>query len=260
MDYKRVNEFKDFFRLFKNWYARIFEFFELYPNSLVQYRMRNGLVYFVRQKTSDVSSIIEPLGSKGYLKFFNISPKDTVIDIGANIGGFSIYAADAATKGIVYAFEPVENNFIMLQKNIQANNIKNIKTFRKGVLGKEKKTRIFLAKRNSNHSIFKKEKNSGSILASFTSLPKIFSENRIGRCDFLKIDCEGAEYDILMTCPEDTLKKIAKIAVEVHEPKGVKNRFKLKSFLEKNGFKTILEEEKERLGKTGRGIIYAQRS
>ena len=48
------------------------------------------------------------------------------------------------------------------------------------------------------------------------SLLDIFSENNIQECNFLKLDCEGAEYDIINSLPSDFLNKIKKSVIEYH--------------------------------------------
>lgn len=55
-----------------------------------------------------------------------IAESDIVLDIGANKGFFSIYAAMHASKGRVYAFEPAPQIFAMLRENIRLNNLENI--------------------------------------------------------------------------------------------------------------------------------------
>lgn len=254
----RIHELGDIIELFENWYARILEFFELYPSKLIQYRTRKGQVYYVRQKTSDTCSIIHTLGSRGYFKRFGIKEGDTVIDIGANIGAFSIQAGTTATKGIVYAFEPVEKNFVLLKKNIEANNLKNVKAFQAAVLDKDGKAKIFLAKTNGSHSIYPGNKKSKDFAkVDSTTLKKILSENRIKKCDFLKIDCEGAEYKILFGSSPNTLKKVKKIAMEFHCLDPENSPAKLRHYLEKNGFQTIVAGE---IAEKNIGMLYATRT
>ena len=69
------------------------------------------------------------------------------------------------------------------------------------------------------------------------NLQEIFKKNKLKKIDFLKMDCEGSEYEILYGLPKRYLKKIGKISFEYHNlDKSNKNFFKLKEFLEKNGF------------------------
>jgi len=71
---------------------------------------------------------------------------------------------------------------------------------------------------NGCHSIFYRGQNKKNALTvKTTTLKEIFSKNKINKCNFLKLDCEGAEYKILMGSDKNTLDKIDKIAGELHE-------------------------------------------
>ena len=56
---------------------------------------------------------------------------------------------------------------------------------------------------------------------------KIFEENKISSCKLLKLDCEGAEYDIIDSLPAEYLDKIQNMAIEYHfadtKPELIKN-------------------------------------
>jgi len=67
--------------------------------------------------------------------FLPIEKNDTVVDIGANIGVFAVYAA-SRTQNTVYAFEPYLRNFEALQQNIRANRLNNVKPYRLAVSDK----------------------------------------------------------------------------------------------------------------------------
>ena len=54
------------------------------------------------------------------------------------------------------------------------------------------------------------------VIVKSKSLLDIFSENNIQECNFLKLDCEGAEYDIINSLPSDFLNKIKKSVIEYH--------------------------------------------
>ena len=65
----------------------------------------------------------------------------------------------------------------------------------------------------------------------------MFEKNKIEKVDLLKLDCEGAEYDILYSLPKEKFKKINRIALEAHKREGkTNNALSLKAFLEENGF------------------------
>ena len=63
-----------------------------------------------------------------------IQPGDTVLDLGANIGYFTLlFAKLVGNNGIVFAFEPEPQNIALLTKNIKINNYKNVTLVPKAV-------------------------------------------------------------------------------------------------------------------------------
>ncbi|MBI3608078.1 MAG: FkbM family methyltransferase [Nitrospirae bacterium] len=62
----------------------------------------------------------------------------------------------------------------------------------------------------------------------------MFTKNKIGRCDFLKI--EGAEYDVLLKTPKEILKRINAMAMECHIYDRGENLNSLRSYLIETGF------------------------
>jgi len=189
-------------------------------------------------------------------KGFEINSADTVIDIGANIGIFSIYAGKKAKE--VFSYEPVKDNFRRLSGNIKSNNLDNIFIFNKGVSSKNKRTRIYLSSNCPQmHSQF--IQNTGKSKyeeVDCISLKNIINSNKIKRCSLLKIDCEGAEYDILFKAPKEILNRIDKISMEYHILDKRRNDQSLIKFFKDNGF--IISGTK-RFSETT-GIIYTKRS
>lgn len=125
-----------------------------------------------------------------------------VVDIGANIGTFCI---PLPTDVTVLAFEPEPENFAMLKRNIEENKRDNIIPFNVA-LGEPGETRM-IALQGGSHM----DAPQGSVV-------KRISLDSVGfdQCDFLKIDCEGAEYQIFDNTSDKTLKKIKRIAAEFH--------------------------------------------
>ena len=124
--------------------------------------------------------------------FDDLHKDDIVIDIGASVGGFSIPASKKAKH--VYAVEPMTPD--MLAKNILLNERENIDVL-DVALGDGRTTRLeWLGK-------------------SRTMKTKTLTEIKdvCGGCDFLKIDCEGCEWNI----KPDELKGIRRIEMEVHK-------------------------------------------
>ena len=161
-------------------------------------RFRDGTLFKVRT-AMDVWVIIETyLGHTYEQNSFDIQRNWVMIDIGAGIGEFSITAAKKSPHGIVYAFEPFEESFDLMQENILLNNITNVRAYPYAVGGKAGLMNLntdsgvpVLYSTTNNHL------GSRNIIVQGTTVDEIFGNFRIERCDLIKIDCEGAEYDIL---------------------------------------------------------------
>ncbi|MBL0884023.1 MAG: FkbM family methyltransferase, partial [Chitinophagaceae bacterium] len=157
----------------------------------------------------------------------------------ANIGMFSLYAAHKSKSGFVYAFEPFEENFQMLNKQIEANKLKNIVAIKKGLLNMEGKKDLFLSGINTGGHSIQFEQQAGKVTIDVTTLPQFCSKNNITKIDYLKIDCEGSEFDIWQYDPS-ILSRVRKIVMECH-PYGEETVDKMQHLLESNGFKVIRE-------------------
>ena len=166
----------------------------------------------------------------------------TIIDIGAGLGDFSIYAADKSKQGKVYAFEPFPDSFKLLQENIELNGVQNVFPYQKalaskpGTLSLETGTGIAVM-----HSTAQTSDNDTRIQVPSVTLSQAFTENNLLHCDFLKIDCEGGEYDILMNGDKETLSKIKHICLEYHDGFTKHSHDDLVNFLQGNGFEVTTE-------------------
>ncbi len=122
-----------------------------------------------------------------------IKEGDTVIDIGANIGYYTLlFAKWVGPTGKVYAFEPEPTNFQLLEKNVQANNYKNITIFQKAVSNKNDKLSFYISDESSAaNQLFKPKKFSKIIEVDSVKLDECLSVDE--KIDFIKIDIQGAE-------------------------------------------------------------------
>ena len=185
----------------------------------VVYRPGNGARFFVRVNSPDQYTIWETWKLKSYEdKNYAIKETDTIIDIGANIGSFSIWAAVSARKGRIFSYEPDEKSFNQLVRNRNLNRCFNIRCFRVGVYDKQGK-RAFYAQPESNNamsSLFP-DKYATKTVVPCTSLDQIVRSHRLKTIDLLKIDAEGAEYPILFHASRASLDKIRRIYFEYHD-------------------------------------------
>lgn len=185
-----------------------------------------------------------------------IEKDDVVVDIGANIGVFSIYAA-CKTRNAVYAYEPFPENYEALEQNLRVNGLSNVKPHRLAVSDTSGIELFFNSGTSQQHHL--KKVTSGATnnymeVPSIT-LKDIMDDNHIAQIDFLKMDCEGSEGIILRSTPEDYLHRIKKIAMEFHDHLSEFKHDQIRDLLEKADFMTGLFWD----GKSKLGYLYAWR-
>lgn len=152
---------------------------------------------------------------------------DVVIDIGGNIGMVSIYLAKKYPFLKIYAFEPVKQNYENFLKNIELNNINKdiIKVFNLAITKDRRDVILTSPFYNSGASNIYDNYSNGIVLNNDISIKSItfddiFSNNNILKCKLLKIDCEGAEYEILYSANVENLKNCEYMRAEFHGKKS----------------------------------------
>jgi FkbM family methyltransferase len=163
-------------------------------------------VEYNENDSSGLGSIREIVTNNEYIlnKFVNQIGK-VFIDIGANIGIATIIMAKLNPESIVYTFEPFKEVYELLIKNIELNNLTNVRAFNMAVTDKNgymellvNKTMsgantIYSNKNNFNNAYF----NTDIQLIETISLDEFLNKNNIYEIYLFKIDCEGSEYDII---------------------------------------------------------------
>ena len=135
---------------------------------------------------------------------------DVVIDAGANIGIFSLFASQkVGTEGQVIAFEPIQETRVLLEKNISSHPIRNIKASH-FALGEKTGTTTFSKDTGllGSSGIFSKGENSEEVME--ITLDEYVQINGIKKVDFIKADIEGMERSLL---------KGAEKTIREHKPK-----------------------------------------
>lgn len=128
-----------------------------------------------------------------------IKPGDTVLDLGAHIGYYTLnFANCVGPNGAVFAFEPNADNFALLQKNVEANGYQNVTMIQKAVSDKTGQTRLYLAKENTgDHRIYDSQDGRPSTAIEIVRLDEYFRNHR-GDVHFIKMDIQGAEGNALL--------------------------------------------------------------
>ena len=125
-----------------------------------------------------------------------LSPGDIFIDGGANLGVFTVIASKlVGIKGKVLAFEPAEENFKLLKKNIELNHQQNVNIYSIALSNKEGETKLHHID-NAPTSYSFGDDSESSIeyeVIKTTTLDSIIEDSNLNRVDVIKLDVEGAE-------------------------------------------------------------------
>ncbi|HEY9769101.1 MAG TPA: FkbM family methyltransferase [Coleofasciculaceae cyanobacterium] len=126
---------------------------------------------------------------------------DVFYDIGANVGFFSIIAAKlVGNTGKVYAFEPGEGNANSIRHNARLNDFNQIEVIEKAVSNTSGEGQLLLAKYSGGHALATADAPpdlAGEVTIDLVSIDDLIAQNRITPPNFVKVDVEGAELDVL---------------------------------------------------------------
>jgi FkbM family methyltransferase len=199
------------------------------------YRMRAGIELHTRHNLSDFHMIDEIWAYRKYDYFgYRVAPGDIVVDIGANIGTFSVYASKACGASRVLSFEPYPDNYRLLSKNAEQNELRNITCVNRAVSGNQGRRTLGIDPVDCGSHSLVMGSFSRTVDVECITLGDIFDQFALEKIDYLKMDCEGSEYEILENA-KSSLDKIRRISMETHTIPG-RNAHHLKKLLSEYGF------------------------
>lgn len=148
-----------------------------------------------------------------------------------------LYFAKKYPNATILAFEPDQSVLPILEENIKTQDLKNVKLFKKAVWTSETELQFF-TDNGMGGRIDNAYENQTPTLIKTVKLSEYLDE----KIDFLKIDIEGAEYEVLKDC-EQNLKNVDKIFVEYHsEEKKEQHLDEILNLLKRAGFRYHLRE------------------
>ena len=173
---------------------------------------------------------------------------DVILDVGAHIGTFAMLAASKVSRGAVYAIEACEDTFNYLRINAALNRLENLSTCHLALSDRCGKCTLYHAKGNWGHSMVSQLSHRSEVVECCT-LQQFFDDNHIGKCSFIKFNCEGAEFPILLSSPASLLRRVGKMLVLYHCDLWTKNTpEELLTHLGASGFECIVTNRTEKRG------------
>jgi FkbM family methyltransferase len=137
----------------------------------------------------------EPTTTQVFKKILSIG--DIVVDVGANIGYFTLLSGSiVGNTGQVFSFEPEPNNRKALNDNIALNNFTNIQTYDFALSNRVGTSKFYLSDDDPRHSLIQTDDHSSSMIINVTTLDNIELLNK-KQVKLLKTDTEGNELSVL---------------------------------------------------------------
>ena len=167
----------------------------------------------------DAATVGEVIYKRVYERFFSPGRGETVVDVGAHIGSFTLIAAsEVGPDGSVLSLEPSTRNFKMLARNIASNHLNNVRALNVAAGSAEGQAELALYSRAGGNSFYPRKLNRlGSEAVKVKTLDSVVSEFGLSRVDFVKIDVEGHELEVLRGASETLGRHHPKIVMETHD-------------------------------------------
>lgn len=172
---------------------------------------------------------------------YNLNARDkTVVDLGANIGAFSLHVAHSLPNVKIYSVEPFPSTFAKLCENIQRNHLDSrIECLNVASVGESQP--VYMDENDGIPSHSRKTDAKAGLKIQGLSLKDIFNRFGLTHVNFLKVDIEGAEYELFGKTPVADMQCVDRIGLEYH---GSGSREKLFDHLHKAGFKVSSHSKK----------------
>ena len=128
-------------------------------------------------------------------QWFGTMQFDVIFDVGANVGQSAHIFSDECPRAAIYCFEPVQRAFAELQRNVSY--LPNVRTFKLAMGAARGEADMHVDTETALSSMVVQMPGSVVERALVSTLDGFCDENRINQIDFLKIDAEGSDVDVL---------------------------------------------------------------
>lgn len=151
-----------------------------------------------------------------------IGPGDTVVDIGAHVGVFALWVAAREPRARIIAVEPSPRAAPYLRRNLARSGRSDVVVVESACGGQAGRAGLYARGPEMMNSLFAAgpRTRADPVDVSVITLDDLFERYDVRSCALLKLDCEGAEYGIILGARAETLARIRSIAMEYHRGIG----------------------------------------
>jgi FkbM family methyltransferase len=175
-------------------------------------------------------------------RVYRVRPNDSIIvDLGANIGLFTLYAARMAPQAKIFSVEPFPATFARLVATVRDHHLESKVICVNYAIAGSHGARVMPDANvpSQRRSVASPASGARGTEVAATTLEGIFEENNLVRIDLLKIDIEGSEYEVLLSAPSTLLARIGRVAMEYHGDCAPYSKQQLFDYLRSAGFKVL---------------------
>jgi FkbM family methyltransferase len=209
-------------------------------------RMADGS-RFVARTFLDAWAVKESLLDRVYdQRWAGVGENWTVVDVGAGIGDFTVMAARRARRGWVHAYEPGDAAIALLRVNLERNALTNVTVHQRAVCARSGEAFLGVHRSEAVLSRVTAVHATGDPGAPIPgavpadSLAAVLDALPGRRCDFLKMDCEGMEFEILLAAGAEELDRVDRISLEYHDFVGPASHRDLAAHLTRHGRSVVI--------------------
>jgi FkbM family methyltransferase len=197
------------------------------------------------------STFPKVLGREDIYKFghaeasVRLEKEDTVVDAGAHIGLFSLLASQYVKK--VVGIEAEETNCEYFRRNLELNNVENVEVVNMALASKTEERDFLISCKSPATSSFYKYyffNDDGETAVKrklqCTTLEDLFLAYEIDFCKVVKMNIEGAEFEVLLNLPKHMFKKVGMFIIEAHNNVTKFSYSDLVKKFNENGFDTSM--------------------
>jgi FkbM family methyltransferase len=180
----------------------------------------DGARFRVRSRSFDLYILREVFERRVYEPRRSLPKPRLIVDLGANIGAFSVWAGRRWAPERIAAVEMEPENFALLQENLGANLDREVRALQAALWDRAGSVRI--RRRRINKGLHEVRPDGGELVVPALTLEGALAAAGLDRVDFLKVDIEGAEARLF--APDNAAifaERVGFVAAELHPNKGV---------------------------------------